>query len=540
LRFTIPVGESQGGALLADGSGLVLTIRGPNRLSQLWERRWNDIELRPIAGTEGDLDATPAASPFSNEVAFVDGSTLKAVSLRGGAPRVLADSVDCCLFWGVDGYVYFVRTPGSRVFRVPEGGGTARLVEERPTWMLRVGADGDVTVRMTRTTPPRIQATSLTTGQTRILAEGSNPYLLPTGHLVYASPDGKILAARFDAASLSFVRDPIPIVEGVSVNAGGVASYEVSASGTMLHVASTPQDGAWELVWMTRGGLATQVDPGWIFVPGTGNASWALSPDGSRVAYRARTDAGFDIWVKDLPSGPPTRLTLDPGEEADPRWTADGDRVTFVSDRGGNLDLWSARADGADAPVLVHDHPTPLAEGFVSPDGAWTVVRLGATADNPGARDILFASRGSIPRVLSANAAYAEERPTLSPDGRWIAYTSDESGRREVYVRPFPDVQAGKVQVSRNGGGAPVWSRTGEELYYVEPGPPTLMSTQLDPANGMRVDGAERLFAFPANHFADRYDVAPDGRFLVGRAVPREREIVITVNFMSELEQLVP
>ena len=229
---------------------------------------------------------------------------------------------------------------------------------------------------------------------------------------------------------------------------------------------------------------------------------------------------GGDIWIKELDDGPLARLTFDAGQDWAPRWAPDGETVTFLSDRAGTRSIWSKRADGVGEPEMLMDYERNLPSGFWSPDGEWLVFRVGAAG---GAnRDILGFRPGvdsaAVPLVATD---FAENSPAISPDGRWLAYASDESGLHEVYVRPFPDVNTGRWLVSNGGGRTPLWAHSGRELFFLA-SDGGFMAAQVETTPSFRVTEIERLFELPpttsVSVSAGWYDVTSDDqRFLMAR-----------------------
>jgi Tol biopolymer transport system component len=258
-------------------------------------------------------------------------------------------------------------------------------------------------------------------------------------------------------------------------------------------------------------------------------------------------DGNEDIWIKELPDGPESRLTRGAAAERMPRWAPDGLSVTFRSDRSGVSNLWSMSADGTGEAEVLFDQDA-LAMGFWSPAGDWLVLRRSGTAGNMGARDILAFRPGvdSVATPLVADPTYLEEGPDLSPDGRWLAYTSTETGRHEVFVRPFPDVESGKWQVSREGGIQPLWGPDGLELFFLQDpqgGAATMMTARLRTEPEFEVLGIDALFTPPEGYVSatngNFYDVTPDGqRFLMGRVVDESGvvpRLVLVQNFFELL-----
>jgi len=276
-----------------------------------------------------------------------------------------------------------------------------------------------------------------------------------------------------------------------------------------------------------------------------------LSPDGSRIALTHNTDPGnVDIWIKELPVGPFERLTLSPGTELSPTWTPDGAHVSYVGEyqNQGTLDVWQRSADGTGEPELVLADERDLIQPDWGPEGQWMVLRsLGL----PEERDILGFRPGTdtVPLALVAFPEFAESSPALSPDGRWLAYSSDVTGREQVYVRPFPNVDSGRVSVSIDGGRSPLWAHRSNELFYAS-GEREMVVAQFETEPEFRIVRREALiplgpeFLIPPDPGDDFYDVAPDDqRFLIGRLADGDasqeanRRHVLVLNFFEELRE---
>jgi Tol biopolymer transport system component len=317
----------------------------------------------------------------------------------------------------------------------------------------------------------------------------------------------------------------------------------------------SPASSELEFIWVTRSGGVSPVDPGWTFDADTDNRAWDLSPDGTRLALKARTDLGNHIWIKELPDGPLSRLTFAVGENRFPRWDSDGESVTFLSNRAGNLDVWRKRADGVGDAELLIDHDMGRAEAVWSSDAEWLIARTSGTSDVSGSRDIigLRPHVDSVPRPLVASE-FDEAAPAVSPDGRWLAYQSVETGRPEVFIRPFPDTGGRKIQVSDGGGRTPAWAHTGRELYYVAGDGTVAGDRQLMVANfrtepPFTVTDRRVLFNVPegvyfADHSTSYLVTNDDQRFLMARVVDdaegQDRgELIIVQNFFEELRERV-
>ena len=284
------------------------------------------------------------------------------------------------------------------------------------------------------------------------------------------------------------------------------------------------------------------------------NQGWSISPDGSMVALREFTSEGYDIWVKRLDTGPRSRLTFGEAHERMPVWAPGGLDVTFLSDRGGNIDVWSKPADGTREAELLLDLDANLATVDWSPDGEWLLLRTSTGSTETSARNILAWRPGvdSVPAPLFA-AEYRVISPAVSPDGRWIAYASDETGRYEIYVRPFPDVSAGRWLVSIDGGRNPQWAHSGREIFF-QGRAQEMMVVEVETTTSEFVAGtplvlfeAEQPWLF-ANLTGVFYDVAADDqRFLIASIVSvggsdddAPPNVVLVNNFVEILKQQVP
>ena len=273
--------------------------------------------------------------------------------------------------------------------------------------------------------------------------------------------------------------------------------------------------------------------------------SVALSPDGSQIATEfinsKSNTSNPDVWIKRLNGGPLSRLTFEGTNNQRPRWSRDGRDLVFLSDRSGLPALYRQRADGSAPAQRVASDPRGLGEGFESPDGQWLVLR---TADAVCC-DILAIRPGvdSASRPIAATS-FRERSPALSPDGKWLAYVSDEAGRFEVFVRPFPDAQSGKWQVSTAGGLSPLWSRQGDELFFVD-GANDMQAVRVALKPTFGILGKQRLFStigYFASPWAQAYDVTPDGRRFVLLRVGSSTgavsaSLVLVENFLTELHR---
>jgi serine/threonine-protein kinase len=557
LGLDIQLGSGQEPDLTPDGSAVVFVAAAPSGggRQQLWIRRWDNLSPVPIAGTEAGAVGGPVVSPDGTEVAFFADADIRVVPITGGLVRALSAAQTCCMTWGGDGNLYFPGEGFRSIRRVsPRGGESETLIEVAEGSGEQVGffrpLPGGKAAVYTVWEPAgtvRLEAIRLEEGAERkALAPGLKPYLTPSGHLLFSSSDGLLFAAPFDADALEMEGAPVQLVDGVFVT-DLVPYYAFSSSGTLLYQSGGA--GGYEFVWVSRSGQAVSVDPGHTFLPQV-NFGLKLSPDETRVAFNSVVDGDSDIRIKSLPDGPEERLTFTAQLSSRPFWSPDGRSVTYFEGPGeGDRNLWSRRADGTGEPELILDWERTLAQGAWSPDGSWLVLRAGATeAMGVGLRDVLSFRPGidSVPQPLVATTEFVEGAPSISPDGRWLSYTSTGTGGVEVYVRPFPNVDSTRVRVSTDGGIAPVWSRDGRELFFVD-GEGRMVSATWDGAAG-RVQSQEILFDIPpAPAFAvdgnGFYDVSGDGqRFLMIRpsvgAGDASADLMLVQNFSEELKRV--
>jgi serine/threonine-protein kinase len=371
-------------------------------------------------------------------------------------------------------------------------------------------------------------------GAVRQILTGTMARYSATGHVVYATAGGTLMAAPFDLRRLEVTGPSVTLVEGVAVDNDATSQFALSESGVLLYGTGAGSDS--ELVWVSRAGLVEPVDPDWRGEFG----SPALSPDGRRLAVAIQGTASMDVWVKLLDRGPSTRLTLDGGRNDYPTWTPDGTSVTFTSDRAGpSFDLWTKRADGSGEPVLEVDDESPVAEPLWSPDGEWFIYRTSTNVR--GAGDILGHRRGQdaqpVPLVATG---FTELAPSFSPDGRWLAYSSTETGASEIFVVPFPNTRDAKWLVSVRGGTEPLWSRDGRELFYRN-GQREMVAVRVETDRVFSVGPTSVLFSdadYRRVSARRQYDVAPDGqRFSMIRRVGggTESRLILVQNFLAEL-----
>jgi len=355
----------------------------------------------------------------------------------------------------------------------------------------------------------------------RLLPDATRSWYLPTGHVAFSRRDGSVLAVPFDLDRLELTGAPVPILEGVTMLFGINANLGFSAGGTMVMQGGGGEVGlpVYELVQLDRQGGLRRVDSAWTFSPSLGNKRGPCAVAGRQAPGHSgsTTDADQDIWIRRSPKAAvAAHLRLHP--EQRPRWTPDGRSVTYVSGFPNSL-LLQRRADGTggtDTLVAMDG----LLDGRWTADGKWLVVRAGAGGG--GFRNIFALRPGvdSVPREFLSSAQADESAPAVSSDGRWLAYVSDETGRDEIYIRPFPSADDGKWQASVNGGQAPLWSHSGRKLFYVD-GSRNMIAVPV-PAQGPSQLGARQtLFRLPDEvylrnqEYYTPFDITPDDRHFV-------------------------
>jgi len=523
-------------ALSPDGRMLAYLGSGDGG-SQLLLHRLDELTPRPIPGTLGGMN--PAFSPDGSRLAFVAGSprALKVVSLAGGPPQVLTDSmVDLGgVTWSTDGYIYYDgHLEGDGLARVKETGGkpeiASRPLDASESWhsmpsALPNGRGVLFSVARGRgAMTPDIAVLDTRSGKHHVLLSGIVPHYAATGHLLFVSETGALMAVRFDQERLTTSGEPVALAEGIGVRGLGRADLTVSASGTVAYISGAVGGLLRELVWAERDGRLTRVDSTWI-QPITARAM--LSPDGKRVTLSVANGAHSDVWVKLLDQGPASKIA-----EAgfNPNFSPDGNDLVFYGTGG----TFVGPADGSVLAKLRVPQKDSWTHLEFSPDGQWLVGTLGGEV--AGKR-----MTGDTAMVVLAGGPGLQRRPAISPDGKWIAYESDESGLNQVYVRPFPNTETAKHQVSVSPGGMARWSRDGRELFYLSEAA-ELIAVPVTLGAGFSSGVPRVLFkGGPIALWALGFDVHPDGkRFLFARLVEQggsePDRLVVVENFFVELK----
>jgi eukaryotic-like serine/threonine-protein kinase len=547
----------QGVSVLPSPDGSRIAYVGPaTEGTQLWLKARDQYEATPLPGTAGVTNFT--WSPNGEWIAFTLGGQVKKIPVVGGAAIPLADTAsgNPGIAWLDDGTIVYLQNGATVLRRVPDTGGPSeRVYDGQAALRLPTPLPGGRGVLFTRCVAiPNcdVWVLDLRSGDAHSVMAGAVLGLyVPTGHLVYTRGDGAAFAVPFDLGSLALRGSPVPVLDSVLVVNGIYPVLGVSPSGTLVmrQGAALSLLQRYQMVWVDRRGLETPVDTTWTvrFISFGANAGWALSPDGTRLAIGLATDAGDDIWVKQLPHGPVSRVSYDSAAEYRPRWMPNGRDVMFASNRrgegAGGLYRRAANGTGADSLILRADGG--VFEGAWSPDGRWLVYRTGGTIGQVGGRDIVGIRPGVDTAPVPVIATqYDEEAIAISPDGRWLAYESNETGRTEVFVRTFPNTEAGKWQVSNGGGVAPLWAKNGRELFYVNANRDMVavpVSGVTDPGlgEGRVLFHLRDEWYLGSQEFYTPYDVAPDGRFLMARGVVAmsntRAPLIVVDNWFQEL-----
>jgi serine/threonine-protein kinase len=523
-------------AISPDGTRLVYSAGLTDVSDQLYLRAMDGLETNAIPGTEGAVN--PFFSPDGQWIGFYAGGKLKKVSLSSGPPVSLADvSGGIGPFgasWGNQGRIAFTPSTDSPILQISDAGGSVqpltRLekadIDQHSPALLPNGMGLLFDVGATPASS-RIVVQSLKTGERRDLAlAGVLARSAPSGHIVFMQ-GASLMAAPFAVRSLKTTGAAVLVIEGVVP-----FQYSFSSTGTLVYIPGSSQALQLRLVWVDRTGKEQPLP-----APPHNYVMPRVSPDGRRVAA-AIEEADSQVWLYDLARDALTRLTFAPGNNIDPVWTPDGKRIVFKG--AGNRLYWQP-SDGSGAaeamtngPLSSNDIPSSW-----SPDGQ----ALAILEVTPPQSVWILQLRDRKP-LLFDRGQTNESAARFSPDGHWIAYTSGDSGRNEIYVRPYPG-PGGKYQISTEGGTEPMWNPKGRELFYRTGN--KMMAVDVTAQPGFSASKPRVLFEgayVPTPRSLPNYDVSPDGqRFLMLEGSQQGQtpvQINVVLNWFEELKRRVP
>ncbi len=546
--LSLPAGANI--AISPDGSTIVYHAQ-PGGVQQLVARRVGELGGTPIPGTE--LANNPFFSADGSRIGFVTGTQLKTLALAGGPPTVVCEVPGQVQGASWVGDLIVFAEAGAGLFRVPASGGRAANFakpdaakgETEYSWP-EILPGGKAILYTVFTSggarQARVAVRQLDSGDAKVLVEGgNNPHYMPSGHLVYAVSPSTIMAAPFDAGRLELRGAAVPVLQSVSVvKAQGVANVAVASDGTLVYIrgASSVFQTGLGFQWIGRdgkplGAVASQIE---------GPRYPRLSPDGRLLAVTIGPANQGNIWVIDVTGASQSRELTFKAHNTEAVWSPDGKSLAFASDREGQRNLFRIAADGsALAPTRLTTSSILQRPQAWSPDGQSVLyTELGTRTRNDL---MLFGAEDGKSRPW-LQTEFDEDEASFSPDGQWVGYVSDQAGRAEVWVRPFPGPGA-PIRVSPDGGREPIWSRNGSELFY-QSGRKMMTAEVASRQPELRFKQPRMLFEggfvpYDAN-VPRTYDVAPDGRFLMIKEGERQApaSLVVVQNWFEELKRLAP
>ena len=538
-RFTIT--SAVGGATRTGDGRLIAISPNGGLIANTGASAGDDVlYLRPIGSFESNAVHVTAArlpffSPDGRHLGFVANQGLWTVNLNGGAPVRLgaAEAFPTSVTWSADDYIYIVS--GGSISRIAMGGNEVTQVssaDDSSKVFLSVdrlpsGRDLLVTVRDADSGNSWLNTLDPETGElSDIGLEGSDPRYLASGHLLFAAGD-RVMAVEFDLDQLKPAGIPVAVLERVGIE-GGLMQLSVSDNGTVVYLPEVPGEQS-RLVLVDREGLVRPLLANSL--PYAFPNDPRFSPDGTKLV---NSSALGPIWVLDLESETPTRISE---QGFYPQWSRDGSTVYYGTTRGESFDLFERRIDMSAPETMILDRENNLRTGEMAPDGALIFREeiFGKGMDLMRWPDL--ADPSSIEPLLEGSAN--ELSPAVSPDGRWLAYVSDETGRDDVFVTSYPE-PGGHVQISVAGATSPAWSPDSKELFYFEKD--RLIAVQIETKPTFRVVNRETLFSgnYSQYRWQRQYDVHPDGDEFVMIESPAGGEVEVVINWFTELERLLP
>jgi Tol biopolymer transport system component len=555
--------ETSSLAFSPDGETLAFVATSTGGAAQIYLRPLNSLEARPLPGTEGA--SSPFFSPDGQWLGFFAGGKLKKIQVSGGSAATLADAPNHRgAAWGPNDTIVFTPNTVAGLFSVPAAGGAGKELTKLSSGVSshrwpQFLPDGQAILftawKAGTDETATIMALRLDTGEQMSLVEGgSSPRYVPTGHLIYYRA-GTVMAVPFDPVRPALKGTPVRILDGVMSTVAGTptggAQVSFSNTGALAYVPGGAAGTALiSLAWVDRKGAAQP-----IAAAPRGYTNPRLSPDGRQVAVAITESGRQDIWIYDLGRDTLTRLTFKGTANGYPDWSADGRRVLYSSQRGSLRNLFWKPADGSGAEEQLTTGERVQTVPAVSADGKFLAFNELNTETGWDLLTIpLDGQSGSgtrakpEPRVF-LQTPFNERTAAFSPDGRWLAYVSDESGRYEIYAQPFPG-PGSKYQISTEGASEMIWARNGELFYRIGGNREKLMVVEIQTQPTL-ILGKPRLlsegnYVTNAPSFSPNYAVSGDGqRFLMLKANDQQaggapKQINIVQNWFEELKQKVP
>jgi len=530
-------------ALSADGSQLayVATSEGSD-VRRIYLRAMNTEEIQPVAGTEGAMD--PFFSPDDRWLGFFAGGKLAKIPMNGGVAQPLAPAaLPGGASWG-RGTIVFSPQAGGNISQLSDQGVGLRSITQLDTADAGLFSPeilpGGKAVLFARFKPsPAIAVQSIGTGKPRVLIPGpavTAPRYVSSGHLIYARM-GTLMAAPFDAERLEIEGDGVPVVPNVLQTPTIIpwAQYAVSASGSLAYVPVATSSPRSQLVWVDKRGRETFLPA----PPRDYDQPRILPHEGGRIALNVNDNARTELWLYDLAKDSLRPFPLEGPINAMPLWTPNGTRIAYMSSREGPGRIFWQPADGSGAPERLTSGDIELPFSW-SPDGQTL-----AFVDTANLAIWMLHLADRKPELF-LQASGLSDAPQFSPDGQWVAYVSEQRGRREIYVQPYPG-PGGKRQISTDGGTEPTWNPQGGEIFYRLRD--KMMAVEVTTRPSFSIGKTRVLFEAhyvenTAGYSRPNYDVSPDGqRFLMLKPVaqqPAPTRINFVLNWTQELKRLVP
>ena len=564
LEFSLPAGMSIVGntqnpvTITPDGGTVLFGAQRSSGMAIYMMRRLADPGIQTL-GDELETLGSHWLSPNGEWLVFneADSRTYRKMRLDGRAAVSIAPRPESDpngggirgLSWSPDDEIAFAGD-SLGIQSVPAGGGTPAVLLQPPEDVLysephysydggalfftqidiSEDAEGDVAT---------VQVMDRSSGAVTELTTGRRPTLTRSDHLVLLR-DGTLWAAPFDRSSLTLLSEPVPVLEGIS---DGATGYAISDNGTLVYVPQRPDDDLnVELAWVATNGQIQSL----IALPEAAYARLSESDDSVILSAASNSGSSFAIWNHSFEKETTTKLTFagDPRFSVQPTVSPDGESYVYIEGANGNFEIFMSTMDGASEPVrLTKD--ARANEPRMAPDGE-TVVFLHCAEGNSQC-DIASTRVDDQGFQVLLETPFRERGPEISPDGSWLAYASDESGQFEIYVRPFPDLRAGRWQVSNSGGEAPMWSRDGKQLFYVERDSSEMKSVAVSEGASFSATPPETALDIQGFDWssgprdARGFDISSDGeRFLMLRQTGNFNRLMVVINWLEQVRKAAP